>query len=115
MPTARKSPKANKARAAYEKPQTAEAYVKKYGADIVRLWVASQDYRNDIVVSEERINKVAKRIAAFAILCAINFPIFTISIRQAQRCRRRTHRLDRWILGGFARLEQEIVTAYDAL
>ena len=44
----------------YEKPQTAEAYVKKYGADIVRLWVASQDYRNDIVVSEERINKVAE-------------------------------------------------------
>ncbi len=30
---------------AYEKPQTAEAYVKKYGADVVRLWVASQDYR----------------------------------------------------------------------
>jgi hypothetical protein len=34
--------------------------VKKYGADIVRLWVASQDYRNDIVVSEERIAKVAE-------------------------------------------------------
>ena len=45
---------------AYEKPQTAEAYVKKYGADVVRLWVASQDYRNDIVVSEERINKVTE-------------------------------------------------------
>ncbi len=45
---------------AYEKPQTAEAYVKKYGADVVRLWVASQDYRNDIVVSEERINKVGE-------------------------------------------------------
>src|SRR3989440_9349915 len=38
--------------AGYEKPQTAEAYVKKYGADIVRLWVSSQDFRNDIVVSE---------------------------------------------------------------
>jgi isoleucyl-tRNA synthetase len=45
---------------AYEKPQTADAYVKKYGADVVRLWVASQDYRNDIVVSEERINKVGE-------------------------------------------------------
>ncbi|MDR3378613.1 MAG: isoleucine--tRNA ligase, partial [Verrucomicrobiae bacterium] len=29
----------------YEKPQTAEAYVKKWGADVVRLWVASQDFR----------------------------------------------------------------------
>src|SRR6185369_14911754 len=44
----------------YEKPQTADAYVKKWGADIVRLWVASQDFRNDIIVSEERVNKVSE-------------------------------------------------------
>src|SRR5438874_3236277 len=44
----------------YEKPQTSEAYVKKWGADIVRLWVTSQDFRNDIIVSEERIKKVAE-------------------------------------------------------
>ena len=62
MPTAKKFPRAS--RAAYEKPQTAEAYVKKYGADVVRLWVASQDYRNDIVVSEERINKVGETYRA---------------------------------------------------
>ncbi len=48
----------------YEKPQTAEAYVKKWGADVVRLWVASQDYRSDIVVSEERINKVGETYRA---------------------------------------------------
>src|SRR5262249_28824774 len=29
--------------AAYAKPQTAEAYVKKWGADVIRLWVGSQD------------------------------------------------------------------------
>ena len=52
--------KSKQAQGGYEKPQTAEAYVKKYGADIVRLWVASQDFRNDIVVSEERINKVGE-------------------------------------------------------
>ena len=52
--------KSKQAQGGYEKPQTAEAYVKKYGVDIVRLWVASQDYRNDIVVSEERIAKVGE-------------------------------------------------------
>ena len=52
--------KSKQAQAGYEKPQTAEAYVKKWGADIVRLWVASQDFRNDIIVSEERISKVAE-------------------------------------------------------
>src|SRR5947199_2426499 len=41
--------------AQYEKPQTSERYIKDYGADVVRLWVASQDFRSDIIVSEERI------------------------------------------------------------
>ena len=52
--------KSKQGQGAYEKPQTAEAYVKRYGADIVRLWVSSQDFRSDIVVSEERIAKVAE-------------------------------------------------------
>jgi isoleucyl-tRNA synthetase len=64
----------------YEKPQTAEAYVKKYGADVVRLWVASQDYRNDIVVSEERINKVGETYRASATRCATSSRTSTISI-----------------------------------
>src|SRR4029079_18736938 len=45
--------KSQQGQTAYEKPQTADAYVKKYGADVVRLWVASQDFRTDIVVSDE--------------------------------------------------------------
>src|ERR1017187_813246 len=52
--------KSKQSQGVYEKPQTSEAYIKKYGADIVRLWVASQDFRSDIIVSEERINKVAE-------------------------------------------------------
>ena len=52
--------KSKQGQGGYEKPQTSEAYVKKYGADVVRLWVASQDFRNDIIVSEERISKVAE-------------------------------------------------------
>ncbi len=44
----------------YEKPQTSERYVKEFGADVLRLWVASQDFRNDIVVSEERMKKVGE-------------------------------------------------------
>ena len=52
--------KSKQGQGGYEKPQTSEAYVKKWGADVVRLWVASQDFRNDIIVSEERISKVAE-------------------------------------------------------
>ena len=43
-----------------QKPQNAKAYVERHGADVLRLWVASQDFRNDIVVSEERIRKAGE-------------------------------------------------------
>ena len=52
--------KSKQSQGGYAKPQTSEAYVGEYGADIVRLWVASQDFRNDITVSNERIKKVAE-------------------------------------------------------
>ena len=44
------------------KPQTADDYVRKYGADIVRLWVASENYQSDIPLSDA--NVAAFRYAA---------------------------------------------------
>ncbi len=100
---------------AYEKPQTAEAYVKKYGADVVRLWVASQDYRNDIVVSEERINKVGETYRA--IRNALRYQLSNLydfePAKQSVADDQLTG-LDRWILGEFSRLESEVIAAYDA-
>jgi isoleucyl-tRNA synthetase len=99
----------------YEKPQTSEAYVKKYGADVVRLWVASQDYRNDIVVSEKRIDKVSEtyRIIRNALRYQLSnlydFDPAKDSVPDAQLTG-----LDRWILDEFGRLEQDVVRAYDA-
>jgi len=100
---------------AYEKPQTAEAYVKKYGADVLRLWVASQDYRADIVVSEERINKVGETYRA--IRNALRFQLSNLydfdpainAVREDELTG-----LDRWILGEFSKLEDEVIAAYDA-
>ncbi len=34
------------------KPQTADDYVKKYGADLIRFWISSEDFRQDITLSE---------------------------------------------------------------
>ncbi len=36
----------------YEKPPTSDNYVAQYGADVIRLWIASQDFREDIRVSD---------------------------------------------------------------
>ncbi len=99
----------------YEKPQTAEAYVKKYGADVVRLWVASQDFRNDIIVSEERINKVGETYRG--IRNALRYQLSNLYDFDPERhavAADQLTGLDRWILGEFARLEAEVVAAYEA-
>ena len=54
----------------YEKPQTAETYVGQWGADILRLWVASQDYRGDIVVSVSSEPAVRARRGVMELLLA---------------------------------------------
>ena len=99
---------------AYEKPQTAEAYVKKYGADVVRLWVASQDYRSDIVVSEERINKVGETYRG--IRNALRYQLSNLydfdPVKNSVPDEKLTG-LDRWILGEFSKLETEVLAAYD--
>jgi isoleucyl-tRNA synthetase len=99
---------------AYEKPQTAEAYVKKYGADVVRLWVASQDYRSDIVVSEERINKVGETYRG--IRNALRYQLsnlYDFDPAKNSVPDEKLTGLDRWILGEFAKLEAEVLAAYD--
>ncbi len=98
----------------YEKPQTAEAYVKKYGADVVRLWVASQDYRSDIVVSEERINKVSetyrgiRNALRYQLSNLYDFDPASHSVADNDLTG-----LDRWILCEFSKLEAEVLAAYD--
>jgi len=98
----------------YEKPQTADAYVKKYGADVLRLWVASQDYRSDIVVSEERINKVGETYRG--IRNALRYQLsnlYDFNPAQHTVADEQLTGLDRWILGEFAKLEAEVLAAYD--
>src|ERR1022692_4053238 len=99
---------------AYEKPQTAEAYVKKWGADVVRLWVASQDFRSDIVVSEERINKVGETYRG--IRNALRYQLsnlYDFDPASHSVADKKLTGLDRWILGEFAKLEAEVLAAYD--
>jgi isoleucyl-tRNA synthetase len=98
----------------YEKPQTAEAYVKKYGADVVRLWVASQDFRSDIVVSEERVNKVGETYRG--IRNALRYQLsnlYDFDPAQHTVADDKLTGLDRWILGEFSKVEQEVLEAYD--
>ena len=106
--------KSKQGQGAYEKPQTSEAYIKKYGADIVRLWVASQDFRSDITVSEERISKVAETYRAlrnalrYQLSNLYDFDPAKHTVPDDQLTG-----LDRWILREFSKLEQDVIQAYD--
>jgi isoleucyl-tRNA synthetase len=51
--------KLSKSAGGYQKPANLTALVDKYGADILRMWVASQDYRDDIPFSDEIFKRVA--------------------------------------------------------
>ena len=99
----------------YEKPQTADAYVKAHGADVLRLWVASQDFRNDIVVSEERIRKVSetyrnlRNTLRYQLSNLYDFNPAAHTVTDAKLTP-----LDRWVLGEFAALEESVRAAYDA-
>jgi len=99
----------------YTKPQTAEAYIGNYGADIVRLWVASQDFRNDITVSDERIKKVAE--AYRGIRNAFRYQLsnlYDFDPAQHTVADDDLTGLDRWILDAFAKLDADVRAAFDA-
>jgi isoleucyl-tRNA synthetase len=98
----------------YEKPQTSDSYVKKSGADIVRLWVTSQDFRNDVVVSDDRINKVGEtyRVLRNALRYQLS-NLYDFDPAQHLVPDDQLTGLDRWILGEFSKLEQEVMAAYD--
>ena len=106
--------KSKQGQGVYEKPQTSEAYVKKWGADVVRLWVSSQDFRNDIIVSEERIGTVAetyrgiRNALRYQLSNLYDFDPAKNAVVDAQLTG-----LDRWILGEFSRLEADVAVAYD--
>ncbi len=107
--------KSKQGQGGYEKPQTAEAYVKKYGADVVRLWVASQDYRSDIVVSEERINKVSETYRNIRNCLRYQLSnLYDFDPAKNTVTNDKLTGLDRWILGAFTKLEEEVLKAYDA-
>ncbi len=88
--------------------------MKKWGADIVRLWVSSQDFRNDIIVSEERISKVAEtyRVIRNALRYQLS-NLYDFDPAKHSVPDDKLTGLDRWILGEFSKLEQEVIKAYD--
>lgn len=84
------------------------------GADIIRLWVAATDYRGELAVSDEILKRTAdsyrriRNTARFFLSNLNGFEPATHAVPFADMLS-----LDRWVIDRTARLQQEIVAAYD--
>lgn len=93
-------------------PQTV---MKTLGADILRLWVAATDYRNEMTVSDEIFKRTAdayRRIRNTARFLLANMAGFDPAVDQVPVADMLA--LDRWAVGAAARLQREIIEAYSA-
>lgn len=99
-----------------DKPINVEHFYNSYGADIVRLWVSSVDYRNDVPFSEDLFKQTAETYRrlrnTFRILLG-NLCDFNLT-RDAVANDHLTL-LDRWILERLHQVTKECVEAYEAL
>lgn len=89
-----------------------EEVISKYGADILRLWVASADYRGDISISEgilEQMAEVYRRIRNTARFMLANIGGFTPQERVPYD---ELPELERWALLRAERLHQRVVQAF---
>ncbi len=92
------------------KPANSEDYVNKYGADVLRLWITSEDYQGDIPLSDEIFEGVSdtyrKIRNTFRILLA-NLYDFEPGKGAV------TAEIDRWLLSRLQALVAELTEAYE--
>jgi isoleucyl-tRNA synthetase len=99
----------------YEKPQTSDAYVADYGADVLRLWIASQDFRDDIPISKEILSHVSetyrqvRNTFRYQLSVLHDFDAAQHAVPAGQ-----LDTLDRWVLHQTAALIREVTAAYEA-
>ncbi|MEO0509765.1 MAG: isoleucine--tRNA ligase [Verrucomicrobiota bacterium] len=90
-------------------------WIKGYGADIIRLWICSQDYRGDVPVSDKIVKNVAnnyrniRNTLRFQIGNLHDFDPSTQAVPLEE-----LNALDKWALDELATLVQNVTEAYDA-
>ena len=88
--------------------------IDKFGADIVRLWVSSEDYRDDVKVSEEIMRHVSdgyrkmRNTIRFLLSNLNDFDPVTDTVTDAAHF----SELDRWALARYAELVRRVDRAY---
>lgn len=90
-------------------------WIKSYGADIVRLWICSQDYRGDVPVSDKIVRNIAnnyrtiRNTLRFQIGNLYDFDVTTHSVAFGD-----LNAIDKWALNELASLVEKVTEAYEA-
>ncbi len=99
----------------YQKPQTSDAYVAQHGADVIRLWIASQDFRDDIPVDDEILKNVGEAYRLYRNTFRFQLSnLFDFDAACDAVPVEAMDTLDRWALHQAAQLVRECGAAYDA-
>ena len=89
--------------------------IQKYGAEILRLWVAAEDYRDDIRISEEILQRLSEAYRRIRNTC--RFLLGNLNDFNPERDRVQVasmDSLDRWALHQLQQLVKRVVQAYES-
>ena len=94
--------------------KSSTVWVNDFGADVLRLWVGSQDYRGDVVLSEGRVVKVSETYRSIRNTLRYQLSnLYDFDPARHMVPDGKLTGLDRWTLDEFAKLEREVAAAYD--
>ncbi|MCM0081274.1 isoleucine--tRNA ligase [Geomonas sp. Red32] len=91
-----------------------EDVIKKFGGDVLRLWVAAQDYRDDLRISQEILTRLSEAYRRIRNTCRYilgnihDFNPETDSVPYAQM-----PEIDRWAMHQLELLKEKVVNAYN--
>jgi isoleucyl-tRNA synthetase len=98
------------------KPANSEDYVKRFGADVLRLWVISEDYQADVPLSEEifeRISETYRKIRNTLRILLANLHDFDPAKHTVPH--EKLAEIDRWLLSRLQALVADLTEAYENL
>jgi isoleucyl-tRNA synthetase len=92
-----------------------EDLIKKYGAEIIRLWVAGEDFRDNIRLSDEILQRLVEAYRRIRNTCRFllgNLYDFDPSKDQVPYAQ--MEELDQWVLHRLQELTERVLKAYDS-
>ena len=99
----------------YEKPPTSDNYIATYGADVIRFWIASQDFTQDITLSDKILKGASDAYRLFRNTFRFQLSnLFDFDLARDGVDIEKMDTLDRWALHQTAALADACTKAYDA-